>query len=627
MQTLEIAAKEVLMHLGRALSQVNLYSINHPAVKKIIAECCQILSESLNSDIFEEIVFSLDHDTLLVNGRRIGSIKDQSGSIRMFFLRYNLHSISFLRGLEEEEMMGLLKVLKENIKDLKDFNLDQYLGEKQIRHIRANEAFYTKVEKEEDNVVEETGGAPDAAAATGSPIAAKDSPAAKEIPANKETESLKAILGRLLDKSGEEGSSGEAGDLLEAGYEECKIELNRLVNEATKALLAEIARLENELKRLQGILSKTLSGFATLDRDGNILSVDAITEELLGLPQKDLAGKPIFDQAEPATHHLVTARELGQMPSKPTSPSINIRSSPDLAQAIGISGSLLYNESTRIVGLLMTPAENAKIKEYERLKTKMLSTIVATMAEPLELLEKGVERFEAETAGHLAPEQRQLLTHIITVQDRIRYIAKELREYSQIASAQLKVFKVNSSIYSIVHDATEGILEWAKSKKISIDIKQERGLPDVQCDPKRSVEALRHLLANAIKNSKEERSIEVSVTQGKEAQEGFILVVVKDQGQGIPSSEVGSIQEEFSQSSTPPFEEKGLGLGITLVKSLIELQKGAFSIESAPGQGATASFTLPIFIAPPGYTPPEKVEKVIKKTWWQKLLNFFGIKY
>ncbi|MCX6350190.1 MAG: ATP-binding protein, partial [Candidatus Aureabacteria bacterium] len=129
-------------------------------------------------------------------------------------------------------------------------------------------------------------------------------------------------------------------------------------------------------------------------------------------------------------------------------------------------------------------------------------------------------------------------------------------------------------------------------------------LPLVRADEDKIIQVLINLVDNAIKYSPAGTRVEVKArrpfTQTPD-REGKIEVLVRDRGRGIPAEHLSHIFQKFWQAPAAEGEKrKGLGLGLSLVKKIIEMHQCVIEVESEPGKGTTFVFTLPIA---PG-TPP-----------------------
>lgn len=133
------------------------------------------------------------------------------------------------------------------------------------------------------------------------------------------------------------------------------------------------------------------------------------------------------------------------------------------------------------------------------------------------------------------------------------------------------------------------VLKWQRlNKDREISLQADSCLDDaaVMIDESRIQQVLSILLDNAIKYSAPGLPIEVNVTQGS----GFIIVAVKDTGQGISAAEVENVFERFVRFSK---HNEGLGLGLSIAKAIVEAHGGQVMVESVQGEGSVFSITLP----------------------------------
>jgi two-component system phosphate regulon sensor histidine kinase PhoR len=131
--------------------------------------------------------------------------------------------------------------------------------------------------------------------------------------------------------------------------------------------------------------------------------------------------------------------------------------------------------------------------------------------------------------------------------------------------------------------------EKARSKAITIELKNTGEMSPVMADPGRVEQVLINLLDNAIKYTPEQGTISVSATESDD----LVHVSVADTGIGIPPSDLPRIFERFYRVDTARSREQGgTGLGLAIVKHIILLHGGNIAVESTHGKGSTFTFTL-----------------------------------
>jgi len=125
--------------------------------------------------------------------------------------------------------------------------------------------------------------------------------------------------------------------------------------------------------------------------------------------------------------------------------------------------------------------------------------------------------------------------------------------------------------------------------------------PSVFVDQRRTAQSLINLISNAIKFTPAGGSLEVSVEPGVKEHEGFVLISVKDTGCGIAPADIGKVFGYFVQVGPADKQAEGTGLGLSLARSMVEIQGGTMWVTSKVGEGSKFSFTVPVHV--PGQTP------------------------
>jgi signal transduction histidine kinase len=131
-------------------------------------------------------------------------------------------------------------------------------------------------------------------------------------------------------------------------------------------------------------------------------------------------------------------------------------------------------------------------------------------------------------------------------------------------------------------------------QQIALTAKVPDHLPSVQADADRVAQVLRNLLVNAVRHTPSGGSVTVSAT----AANGFVRIDVADTGGGIDPEDLPHLFERFWTADRARVRDKrlvgGTGLGLSVAQSLVKAQGGDIWAASAPGQGSTFSFTLPV---------------------------------
>jgi signal transduction histidine kinase/CRP-like cAMP-binding protein len=203
-------------------------------------------------------------------------------------------------------------------------------------------------------------------------------------------------------------------------------------------------------------------------------------------------------------------------------------------------------------------------------------------------------------------EQQEFLTNILTSGKHLLRLINDVLDLSKVEAGKLEIHPEAVSLAEIVEGVLGTLKPLAMSKRIRIVNEIHPHLDPVFADPARLKQILYNLLSNAIKFTPEEGHVgvmahkvdsstsrEIHASLPIDRPDGLVEVSVTDTGVGIPPADLGRIFEEFEQVEDPTRRsQEGTGLGLALVKKLVEMHGGTIRVASAPGQGSTFTFTL-----------------------------------
>jgi signal transduction histidine kinase len=175
---------------------------------------------------------------------------------------------------------------------------------------------------------------------------------------------------------------------------------------------------------------------------------------------------------------------------------------------------------------------------------------------------------------------------------RLGRLVDDLLDTSRIREGQLHLRQQPADLIAIISAAVEEQRQVAPERSISLHLLAEPPV-SIFADPDRIGQVVTNYLTNALKYSSPESPVEVGVQV--ESQRGRVWV--RDRGPGLPSTAQEHIWERFHripEIETQSGSEVGLGLGLHICKTIIELHQGQVGVESVPGEGATFWFTIPL---------------------------------
>ena len=233
---------------------------------------------------------------------------------------------------------------------------------------------------------------------------------------------------------------------------------------------------------------------------------------------------------------------------------------------------------------------NKELAELSLLKNKFLGIAAHDMRNPLSAISGLIEVLLTTAFGPLTDEQKEYLTIINTTSNEMLFLVNNLLDVSVIESGKLELDVQPGSIEKLLLDRIRLSSFIAEKKRIVISYEAE-DIPDIPFDSKRIAQVIDNLIGNAIKFSPIGSEIKVKSFR----HDKMVSVCISDTGAGIPDEELSKLFNEFQPLSVKPTNnEKSTGLGLSIVKKIIDAHKGIIEVLSQVGVGSTFSFKLPL---------------------------------
>lgn len=196
----------------------------------------------------------------------------------------------------------------------------------------------------------------------------------------------------------------------------------------------------------------------------------------------------------------------------------------------------------------------------------------------------------------LSKKQREQLQIVKNSSEHLLVIVNDILDFSKIESGKLQLSQVDFSLTCLLDEVHNILKTRIVEKDIDFKLEIDQAIPEyIKSDPVRLKQILLNLAGNAIKFT-EQGEVKISVIPESKSETEWILQFhISDSGIGIPYDKQKAIFEEFIQAEQSIARKYGgTGLGLPIVKKLVELQGGEVTLKSAPGKGSVFSFTLPV---------------------------------
>ena len=367
--------------------------------------------------------------------------------------------------------------------------------------------------------------------------------------------------------------------------------LDKIVTERTHALAQSLARERIEAGRNQAILSSIADGVVVFNADNAVLLVNPALSHLIETPLQDLAGIILneFVQAgelAPASRGMIL--ELIENPDK-FEASVRIEwGKKTLSVSIARVQDTLTNENIGTVAVFRDVTYEA---ELEKMKSTFVGVVSHELRTPLNAIIGYTEMLKESIYGSLNEKQTSVAERIIVNTQRLLAMVGDLLDEAQMKAGKLfikkQVFKT-SSLLENMHATMDKI---TTDKGLYLTDEFDPNMPEtIMGDPQR----LQQIIVNLVNNSAKFTSkggIHVGISRSDTSHWNLEVI---DTGSGIPEKEIPYIFETFRQvENTTTRQHGGSGLGLSIVKHLVELLNGKITVKSDLNIGSTFTITLP----------------------------------
>lgn len=234
-------------------------------------------------------------------------------------------------------------------------------------------------------------------------------------------------------------------------------------------------------------------------------------------------------------------------------------------------------------------AEITRLRRLAENRADRISVLSHEVRTPLAMIKGAVELLLDGKPGPLTPQQRVFLETISQNCERTITLAEDLLTQARIEAGLFRVNLQATDLKSLARQVVREMKPLLAQKNQIIHLDYPQVLPHIQADPRLIEQALTNLLNNAMRHTSSGGRIYISISENDQA----VSVAVTDDGAGMTSEERRKLFQRFA--SGRPLGN-GTGLGLVIVKQIVELHGGRILVDTTLGQGTTFLFTLPRLI-------------------------------
>lgn len=366
-------------------------------------------------------------------------------------------------------------------------------------------------------------------------------------------------------------------------------ELDKKVQERTAQLQVMKELAEKERDKTLTIIKNFSDGLMILDPYGTIAMVNSEAEKIIGATKdkierkkpKDLVGDSEFFKKfigvifSGNSVKEVSRKELGLGKNK----TVEITIIP------------LSREKSEL-GYLAVLHDVSREKIVEKLKTEFVSLAAHQLRTPLSEIKWALKMILDKDFGKISGEQKNFIEKTYSANEKVIVLINDLLDVTKIEEGRYIFNLKKGSIGKIIGAVINSLEKEIKIKNLQVEFKEQKGgVPDTIMDSEKMEVALKNLIENAVRYTEPNGKISILL----ESDPKEIKFSIRDSGVGIPEEEKGRIFNKFFRAANVvKMETEGTGLGLFIMKNIIEAHRGSVWFESEEGKGSNFYFTLPI---------------------------------
>ena len=329
-------------------------------------------------------------------------------------------------------------------------------------------------------------------------------------------------------------------------------------------------------------------GVLVTDADGTVVLVNPAAERILSTSADAVMGRdlrevlPLTDEQHRDWWECTDP--FGGLTTRTRQPErrLQIGSGPLMGRELLVTASYVRDDNRALQRLVVSLRDNRARERTDRSRADLVSTVAHELRSPLTSV-KGFTATLLAKWDRFNDEQKQLMLQTVNADaDRVTRLLTELLDVSRIDAGRLEMRKQVVDLRTAVRKAVDGQIAGGEPESRFV-VHADVELPEIWADPDKVDQVIGNLVENALRHG--DGTVTVAVAPWETGAE----VVVEDQGVGIPPDTAARVFTRFWRGN----KGRGTGLGLYIVKGLVEAHGGSVEVGSADGGGARFRFVLP----------------------------------
>lgn len=373
-------------------------------------------------------------------------------------------------------------------------------------------------------------------------------------------------------------------------------ELNRIAVRLRDLHDTEAGRRQMEFQLSDAVLQSIFEPIIVTDSKGHVLKLNQAAAELLGAAATDrmaLANTPGGDKILGAIRDAIAMQKA--VASEGEAALLPMRIGK-LERSYRMRTMPMRDAEGHLLGAVTTLEDVTSLQDADRFKTQFIAVASRKLRDPLTQLRRGLYALGQGYGGELEPLQTELVASASHESEKLDDLMSDLIEVAELDTGKRELQVERISPLAMLNEVRDRYCDVASAKHLRVEVKGYADLSFIQADRRAVRSILDNLLSNALRYTPPDGEILLAAEEIKD----FVQFTVRDTGSGIEAERLSTIFDRFSVLS-----DKGTGLGLALVRRLVEGLGGQIAVESRLGHGTAFRFTLPVATIEAAHHPVE----------------------
>lgn len=357
----------------------------------------------------------------------------------------------------------------------------------------------------------------------------------------------------------------------------------------SKELEATVNVFNVEKQQTEAVLKSLPIPVLVTNRFDELILSNEVAGRMFGFDSVSCRGKPLQEVLQaPEIVSLVRETSARKVKVPRRTVELDVKGQNGGQVALRVSLSSIIEPSGQVLGIVTVIQDVTMDREIDKRKSEFVANVAHELKTPLSAIQAYVEML---VDGEAADEEtRQSFYSIVEYEtNRLRAMIENLLDLSRLEAGVVELEKNRVSLHKVLHDVLKTMQPQAEKKNITIVSDISSYLVPVEGDEQYLVRVFTNLLSNAVKYTPEGGEVKLQARRDSD----LVRVEFEDTGYGISKEDQERIFDKFYRVKSAAGKAKGTGLGLAMVKKIVEMHNGEVDIESEEGEGSCFRVSFP----------------------------------